>query len=615
MLLVIPIKAQVVFDIVNNDVDSTFVGYMDFEYAGNLDGASTDWNCPNMYLQNNSVEACLVLVNDKTNYGEINIYGDPSIHDACDSSTFEQDLTGKIAVMYRGICEFGLKAYNVQKRGAIAAIIINHTGGPITMLGGIFGTEVNIPLIMIGEEDGAELVNYLDTVCTGVIGYLGTSVNRYNNDVASTKGDAIWTESYSIPSYMTSSMYGSPYNIDFGLRLYNYGVNPQNNVTVSVFLERNLDTLYTNTSTSLNFNAPDTTFVDTQYVDLGTFTQSYYNTGLYTITYVINNLNDDDIENNIFSSQFKITSGVVTPDHQYTYFKAYSKSRTNSLGEPISTDKKSSKDFGYLEWDVDFWEACVHYYADEDLPSYMWGVIGLKFSCYPVGNSMANEIIELKAYKWNDNFVDINDSIIQNTWSLTELASSYYFYYDDSKIGETVFASFDNTIMPIQGNRYLFCLYSESDSLALSYDDNIDYKETINHYRQPISTLRYNIYEPFDVFQVGGFGSNWSPSISVGFAQEFITPSVQENTQEPEIIPYPNPSSNWLTIPLKNRVNGAVQINVFDMLGKQVLSENTIIRKEEALKINVASIPNGNYLFQLTFSNGEQEVLKISVNR
>jgi hypothetical protein len=46
----------------------------------------------------------------------------------------EQDLAGKIAVLYRGDCEFGTKALNAEEAGAIACVIINNQpGDPIGM--------------------------------------------------------------------------------------------------------------------------------------------------------------------------------------------------------------------------------------------------------------------------------------------------------------------------------------------------------------------------------------------------------------------------------------------------------------------------------------------------
>ena len=64
------------------------------------------------------------------------------------------DLTGDIAIVDRGACEFGLKSLNAEMAGAIAVVICNNVaGGPIPMGGGAVGDQVTIPAIMLSLED------------------------------------------------------------------------------------------------------------------------------------------------------------------------------------------------------------------------------------------------------------------------------------------------------------------------------------------------------------------------------------------------------------------------------------------------------------------------------
>jgi hypothetical protein len=85
-------------------------------------------------------------------------------------------------------------------------------------------------------------------------------------------------------------------------------------------------------------------------------------------------------------------------------------------------------------------------------------------------------------------------------------------------------------------------------------------------------------------------------------------------THSNQLLAYPNPAANLLTVPVRRNILGDVTIKVFDLAGKLVLSESKTIG-EESLKINVASIPNGTYLFNLTFSDGSKDSFKVSVNR
>jgi uncharacterized repeat protein (TIGR01451 family) len=64
------------------------------------------------------------------------------------------NLTGKIALVDRGTCEFGVKALNAQRKGAIGVIICNvDEATNFTMLAGAVGNQVTIPVTMIKRSD------------------------------------------------------------------------------------------------------------------------------------------------------------------------------------------------------------------------------------------------------------------------------------------------------------------------------------------------------------------------------------------------------------------------------------------------------------------------------
>ena len=105
----------------------------------------------------NTLTEDLILVEDDPS-------GTSDTNDACDEITNGSDLSGKIAVIRRGECEFGFKALAAQNEGAVAVIMVNNVAGDaITMAGGAVGEQVTIPLFMVSDTDGENIIAELLT--------------------------------------------------------------------------------------------------------------------------------------------------------------------------------------------------------------------------------------------------------------------------------------------------------------------------------------------------------------------------------------------------------------------------------------------------------------------
>ena len=76
--------------------------------------------------------------------------------DGCGSIS---SVDGKIALVQRGSCQFGVKALNAQNAGAIAVIVFNNDGDDLVNMsvGDTDPNSINIPAVFISQSDGIRL--------------------------------------------------------------------------------------------------------------------------------------------------------------------------------------------------------------------------------------------------------------------------------------------------------------------------------------------------------------------------------------------------------------------------------------------------------------------------
>ena len=123
----------------------------------------------------------LVLVDDGSNTPE----------EGCNSLINGTDVDGNIAVIVRGSCAFSLKALNAQNAGATGIIIINNQGvSPNSLGNGGEGNQINIPVLMISQFAGADLLAHLQSGAQAK-GFLGQQ-----NE---------WIESFDLNGFTTST--------------------------------------------------------------------------------------------------------------------------------------------------------------------------------------------------------------------------------------------------------------------------------------------------------------------------------------------------------------------------------------------------------------------------
>ncbi len=104
------------------------------------------------------IEGQLILVDD----GDTTLTdgGDGTTSDACEPLVNGSDVSGNIAFIQRGGCDFDVKIANAADAGAIAAVVYNIAGPPIVM-NGTSGLS-DIPALMVGQADGNLFIEQID---------------------------------------------------------------------------------------------------------------------------------------------------------------------------------------------------------------------------------------------------------------------------------------------------------------------------------------------------------------------------------------------------------------------------------------------------------------------
>ena len=120
--------------------------------TGDSTGSSAPgWiSTPDMTNPANAVQGILMMVEDGT--PGTNPQGNPISQEGC--NPLINDLSGKIAVIWRNTCNFDVKILNAQNAGAIGAIIINRQPGLVNMSPVNYGNLCTIPAVFIDNNDG-----------------------------------------------------------------------------------------------------------------------------------------------------------------------------------------------------------------------------------------------------------------------------------------------------------------------------------------------------------------------------------------------------------------------------------------------------------------------------
>jgi hypothetical protein len=522
-------------------------------------GWGADLNNPD-----NAITGKVVLIRDKPN----SQFGDSL---GCDADPYlnASEIAGNIAIIYRGQCEFGAKALKAQNAGAIGVIIIN--GGPanpgpedlLSMGAGAVGGEVNIPVVMISKNSGSILRSAIDA--GELIVFIGSKVGLLTDDLALMKNMLLLPKNTAMPAALATN--GDDFNFPVGSWVRNFGSSNQAAVKLKVEVINELGSVFFSRITDgIELNSGDSILIDA-----GLFKLESYPIGLYRLIYtVLSNEVDLDPSDNTFQTNFWINESIFSR-HQF-----------NDDKEPITPAF-------YKFTETPAITGCIYL----NHPS-LDKVVMTGISAAASGSAAAfdGQFIEFIGYE-----------IINNDTTL--FFPGLYEFQDSTESGKFVtknfFYNFKNTA------EYIICAKVDHPDIFLGFEPDLKYNFTEN-------TIGENLYVLLHPTGWTQFTNDFSPAIMVHTTFNTSIEKQKENISKNKIVPYPNPASNVVHIPLGKSINGDAVVSVFDFGGKSVKAQTIRMDNTNLLIFNTDGIENGLYYFQLSINN-ESTSFKVLINK
>ncbi|MEO8588480.1 MAG: PA domain-containing protein [Flavobacteriales bacterium] len=560
----LPVIGQVVVQVLT---PASIAGGFDNAFAVNA--GSNSWAMPDLTLPANAVQGAAQVVSDGTAADSL----------GCNALTNASEVTGKIAIVYRGTCSFGEKALNAQNAGAIAVVFIsNGEDLNINMLGGAEGLQVTIPVVMIAASSGALIRPELDAGTVTM--FIGNNFGAFPFNLSFDEQDVLVPGVASLPGLVAAD--ASEFNVLLGGWIHNNGSAEQTTARMNVKVVQDGNTLYDETSDPATIPSGDSLFVD-----LGTFDQPTYS-GRYAVVYTV--LSDeadaypaDDTRElslaigDVFSYAPTDAASGIPIDNTHVVPAALTGTFTNCIQFTNANASRIAATGLYFS---------ARTQADEVAPfdSVLTGMIAL-----------AN------AYLWTD---DIAGPFTTPTVDGLALLSSKEYSFPSDLQDQPIFIPFDEAVELDDNARYLFCIQTFDALLRQGWNSTLDYQQNFQTIGEPVS-----LFQNGDTWFNGFTALSGVPSIGVQTI-DANTIGMAEHDKV-DITPFPNPTARLLNIPMQG-LGGAAVLRIFDLSGAKV-AEQRVNVGDRMLAVDVSTVANGTYLFQMDFENGQRSEFRVVV--
>jgi hypothetical protein len=548
------------------------------------DGTWGTWsNGLNFNNAGDFVQDTLILVNDGT--PGTNPQGNPIAQEGCDSIL--NDLSGKIAIIYRNTCSFTTKVLNAQNAGARAVIIVNREDALLGMLGdATLGIQVTIPAVFINNLDGAALITEMANGPVEV--FIGNKLGAFAVDLGAVKGE------FMVSPYgaNNSAIFDG---FDLGMQVYNYGTTDLPNAKLYATIDGPTGNVYSD-SVDLALNSGDTAFVfANNTTELDPFNLGgvgNYDNGTYTLTYTLDADNIDLFPfDNVYVSEFSVVDDLLAS------------SRVDAMGMPVATNYPANNTV------LSNYESCMVVQEpniDGMIIDGMW-FVPTADTAGGAATMVGAEILG-KVYQWNDTWVDINDPLFATDpfTDLNVVTLGAVYPVSDNEVNQPAFLQFDQPLTLQDDVRYLVCLQSTGngpDPLPIwyGYDNQNDNGANYSIYAQPFTPVQTD-----NTWFAAGWVGGASPSIAL--TQTYLG---LENENLLVGSAFPNPANDKITVNVNT--SGAAELVIVDITGKVVLNEAITLVNGQAT-VNIDAFDAGVYVFNLTTASGKKGTFNVIKN-
>ena len=515
-LIAIPFHGQVACDILS-------AGLLQGSFAHTwAEPANGSWDTPNMTFASNRLTGDLVLALSSGTGDSL----------CCSALLNAAQVQGNVALIYRGTCDYALKARLAQDAGAIGVVIINNVPGPpVEMGGGPYGPQVHIPVFMIRAADGEAWREALDAGASLSV-LLGNKDGYYATDAGIRKEDVLLPTSLALPRWLASQP--GDHLVSLGAMMHNYGSEPIAVASLRAVITQDGESVYDEAAGPFQLVAGDSVMVL-----LPDWQQSAY-AGRYQLTYQVLTAGDQHGLDNLFT---------VALD----YGDRYSLAPTDATGAPVSSvGMKPAQSNGT-------YESCVHFRDSHASRIAVTGIDRQVSVNAPL--LLAGDGVLTRVYEWQDPFDVLEDPGFGFTQiNLVQEAEHVLTAPGNSA---QVHFPFDAPIVLQDDARYLFCTVTNNPTVFFGYFEQVSHAMNEQVFGQPTSPLNN--------------GGDWflrftgNPVASLGLRTVDATTIGIDEASVPGLSASPNPSSGLFNLVIESPE--PVTLVARDALGREVLRE------------------------------------------